>query len=1180
MNKSALKTFATSARKELLKKVEAKAMKIGITEDNIKKADIESSDAIFIDGRQLLREEKTQRDKLITRINQIGFKQVMEEVAYTWFNRFTALRFMEVNDYLPTGVRVLSSSNPNSADPDMINEALELDLEIELDREYIYNLKLNNETEELFKYLIIKHCNELNRFLPFMFETIDDYTEILFPEGLLAKDSFIRQMTDIDFIQEDNWKRVEIIGWLYQFYIAEEKDRVFKAKKKYKSEEIPYATQLFTPDWIVRYMVQNSLGRYWVESHPEQRELFREWEFYIENPDSEVDFEEELAPYINKELKVEDIKCIDPAMGSGHILVYMFDVLYEIYIKCGYMEREIPRLIIENNLYGLDIDDRAYQLACFSVVMKALEYNSRFLRSIEREGLELKLISIQETNHLTEADIAYISGEESGEIADQMKSFISQFKDAKTIGSLLNITLFPKELVEIRYNQIKINPVEDLFQVELREKSLLLLPQLIKQAQILTNQYDILVTNPPYMGIRYMTTTLVEYLNQNYPDTKNDLFAPFMELNHLLKDKALMSFINQHSWMFTFSYEKLRKKIITTNSLVSMLHLGTRAFEDIGGEIVQTTSFTLRNYHIPKSKGIYLRLTELRNAKEKRAKTLESIEGLEQTYIFKKNQKDFLRIQGYPLGYWLSDKAIEIFSEGEKLKDIGEPKSGIMTGNNDEFLKMWTEVNVSKIGFKMRQFSDINYYKFKWFPYFKGGSYRKWYGNMEYLINMENEGYDIKYSGKNTNYRLRDSTLYFKEGINWSDVATNNFSVRYSPPGFLFDMKGSSVFIKNDVEYNVFYVLALLASKIIGQLIQVLNPTMSFQVNDLERLPIVKANSKLSEQIINISKENVELAKEDWDSFERSWDFKLHPLLFYKEQESLLKNVWMKYKIATENRFFELKRNEEEINQYFIDLYGLVEEITPDIQEKDVIIYRADIIRDIKSFISYVIGCMFGRYSLDEQGLVYAGGEFKRNKYQTYPVDEDNIVPILPESYFEDDIVSRFSEFIQATYGKETLAENLDFIAETLGNKKGETAKETIRRYFLNEFFKDHVQTYKNRPIYWLFTSGKQKAFNCLIYMHRYDKTTLSRIRTDYLHEYQIRLDAEKKDLLSIIEGDYSTKEISNAKKELKVLDKKIDELKEYDELLHHMADMQIEIDLDDGVVQNYEMFEGLVVKI
>jgi len=488
MNKSALKTFATNARRELLKKVEAKAMKIGITEDNIKKADIESADAIFIDGRQLLKEEKTQRDRLIDRINQIGFNRVMEEVSYTWFNRFTALRFMEVNDYLPTKVRVLSSTKADSTEPDMLKEALSLDLD--LDKEYIYELKMNNNSEELFKYLIIKHCNDLNRYMPFMFETIDDYTEILFPEGLLGTDSFLRQMTNTVVIPEDNWTEIEVIGWLYQYYIAEEKDRVFKEKKKYKAEEIPFATQLFTPDWIVRYMVQNSLGRYWVEGHPEHHDLLNDWEFYLEH--EQEDFQDKIAPYVDKEINVEDIKCFDPAMGSGHILVYAFDVLYEIYSKCGYMERDIPRLIIENNLYGLDIDDRAYQLACFSVVMKALKYNRRFLRSIEREGLNLNLSSIQETNGWTDDDIEYIVGESNGD-KDSLKEFMKQYVNGKTYGSLIKVSNTDTAFLYERLNTIKSTPVADLFQAEKRERIISLLPMLIKQTEIMSKQYQVVI---------------------------------------------------------------------------------------------------------------------------------------------------------------------------------------------------------------------------------------------------------------------------------------------------------------------------------------------------------------------------------------------------------------------------------------------------------------------------------------------------------------------------------------------------------------------------------------------------------------------------------------------------------------------------------------------------------------
>jgi hypothetical protein len=436
MNRSALKKFATEARKELLERVELQARKIGITAESIQKANVESSDAVFIDGRQLSDLERRQRNKLIARIDEIGFQRVMEETAYTWFNRFIALRFMEMNDYLPTKVRVLSSTHDNSAEPDMMKEALSLD--IKLDKEYVYDLKMNSKTDELFKYLIKMHCNDLNRYMPFMFETIEDYTEILFPEGLLGTDSFIRQMTDTSVIPENNWEEIEVIGWLYQYYIADEKDRVFKAKNKYKAEEIPYATQLFTPDWIVQYMVQNSLGRYWTEAHPEHQDLINDWAFFLVN--QQEDFQDKIAPYVNKELNVEDIKCFDPAMGSGHILVYMFDCLYEIYTKCGYMEREIPRLIIEKNLYGLDIDDRAFQLASFSVVMKALQYNKRFLRSIERDGLIMNLASIQETNGWTDEAIAYIAGEEKGKYFDATKLFFEQYNNAKTFGSLIKIT--------------------------------------------------------------------------------------------------------------------------------------------------------------------------------------------------------------------------------------------------------------------------------------------------------------------------------------------------------------------------------------------------------------------------------------------------------------------------------------------------------------------------------------------------------------------------------------------------------------------------------------------------------------------------------------------------------------------------------------------------------------------
>ncbi|MGO5014120.1 BREX-1 system adenine-specific DNA-methyltransferase PglX [Niallia sp. Sow4_A1] len=1172
MNKSALKTFATNARRELLKKVEARAMKIGITEDNIKKADIESSDAIFIDGRQLSKEEKTQRDRLIDRINQIGFKRVMEEVAYTWFNRFTALRFMEVNDYLPTKVRVLSSTNAGSTEPDMIKEALSLDLE--LDKEYIYELKMNNNSEELFKYLIIKHCNDLNRYMPFMFETIEDYREILFPEGLLATDSFLRYMTNE--IPEDNWEEIEVIGWLYQYYIAEEKDRVFKEKKKYKAEEIPFATQLFTPDWIVRYMVQNSLGRYWVESHPEHRELLNDWELYLEH--NQEDFKDEIAPYVNKDLNVEDIKCFDPAMGSGHILVYAFDVFYEIYSKCGYMEREIPRLIIENNLYGLDIDDRAYQLACFSVVMKALGYNKRFLRSIEREGLTLNLAAIQESNDITDEDIAYLVGEGKGKEFESLKNFVFQFRDAKSIGSLLKVKSYDTKLLIEKLESIESTPLKDLFEVVQRNKILSVLPRLIKQTQIMSSNYTILVTNPPYMVSRSMNEPLSDYLQQHYPDSKADLFAAFMEIDHYLKENGFYACINQHSWMFLSSFEKVRKKILEGKHIENMLHLGPRAFEEIGGEVVQSTAFVLRNIYIPNLKGMYLRLIEERTSREKKEKVIEAVQKSFVTYCYLFNQNNFSKLPGSPIAYWMSENVIDHFSNSQSLGDIGVTRKGMVTADNPRFVRLWYEMDYTKFNAVAHNRDGALKSKAKWFPLQKGGEYRKWYGNHEYCINWENDGFELLnmkgngYKVGSTNHNLN---FIFKTGLTWTKITSANLSVRYSPQGFLYHDAGP--FIHVDDQNTQLYVLGLLNSKVANYIIGTLNSTLNYSPGDISKIPYVESLNH--ENVINIVKENISLTKNDWDFSEISWEFKQQPLIKFKDDTSKIANAFENWSKFKEVQFKKLKNNEEELNRIFIDTYGLQDVLSPEEENKAVSLDKANMESDIKSFISYICGCLFGRYSLDQEGIIYAGGRFDSASYKTIQVDNDNILPILPGAYYMDEIVSKVVDFIKTTFGEDTLDTNLDFVADAIGRKKEETAKETIRRYFLNDFYKDHIQKYK-QPIYWLFTSGKEKAFNCLIYIHRYDKTTLSRIRTDYLHDYQIRLDAEKKDLLNIIEGDSSAKEVSNAKKELKSLDKKIEELKAYDELLHHMADMQIEIDLDDGVKVNYEKFKGLLAPI
>lgn len=1170
VNKSALKKFATEARKELLERVKLQARKIGITAESIENVTVESSKAIYIGEKQLKDFEVIQRNKLIKRIEEIGFDRVMEETAYTWFNRFIALRFMEVNDYLPTKVRVLSSYNSDSAEPDMMKEALSLDLQ--LDKELVYELKMANKTDELFKYLIKVHCNDLNRYMPFMFETIEDYKEILFPEGLLGTDSFVRQMTNPDVIAESDWESVEIIGWLYQYYISEENERVIKAKKRYKAEELPFATQLFTPEWIVRYMVQNALGRYWVESHPEHRDLIQNWEFYLENPNPEPDFEEKLAPYINKELNVEDIKCFDPAMGSGHILVYIFDVLFEIYSKCGYMEREIPRLIIEKNLYGLDIDDRAYQLASFSIVMKALQYNKRFLRSIEREGLIMNLASIQETNKISDDEIAFLAGESFGEKFDNMKAFIDQFNHAKAIGSLIKLDNYDANLLQQRLSAIE-QQSDDLFELELKDRILVLFRKLIKQATLMSLKYDVFITNPPYAGNRLVTQEVSNYLTNHYPDVKSDLFSSFIEYSfQVTKVNGQMGFMTPYVWMFIASYEKLRQNIINNRTISSLIQLEYSGFD---GATVPICTFTLRNYQSD-LKGEYIKLSEFKGSQNQPIKTLEAVKNPSMSYRYSFNQRNFNKIPGNPIAFWSSAGTTKVFEKAILLGNLADPKQGMATADNNRFVRCWFEVLNNNIGFGTTDRNDAKNKKSKWFPYNNGGGYRKWYGNNIDVVNWENDGKELR---EFPNSVIRNPDYYFKKGITWNAITSSKLSLRAFEEGFLFSNAGMAIF---EGSTPLDLLIAYLNSNVVQYLLSFVSNTLNFNQGDIIKAPII-INKKYTDTIVSLSRENIKISKEDWDSSEISWDFTTHPLLKQIKGENtpiLIKYAFDKLCSEINTNFEQLKKNEEEINSILLEIYDLQNELSPEVSDDEIAIRKMDLERDIKSFISYAIGCSLGRYSLDEDGLIYAGGKFDASRYKTFPADEDNILPILPGAYFEDDIVTRFIDFVRVTFSEETLEENLDFIADAIGRKKSETSREAIRRYFLNDFFKDHVQTYKKRPIYWLFTSGKEKAFNCLIYMHRYDETTLSRIRTDYLHEVQIRMDAEKKDLLSIIEGDYTKKEISDAKKALKSLDKKIDELKAYDELLHHMADQKITIDLDDGVKHNYELFKGLVAKI
>ncbi|WIV13282.1 BREX-1 system adenine-specific DNA-methyltransferase PglX [Proteiniborus sp. MB09-C3] len=1196
MNKSAIKNFAVRARNKLIEDITQKAYELGITKNEIK--DIETFEGGFrvkgIENSKVYKKyEIKQREKLVSSIKTKGFEQVIEEVAYTWFNRLIALRFMEVNEYLPTGVRVLSSVEEGKTEPDIIKEALNLDLDLDLDKEIAYRLIDSNDTQDLYKYLLIKQCNELGKIMPMVFEEISDYTELLLPDNLLGEGSVIRDL--VESIEEDDYKdQVEIIGWLYQYYISEKKDEVFadlKKNKKITKENIPAATQLFTPKWIVKYMVENSLGRLWLESYPDE-ELKAQWKYYLEEAEQEPEVQKKLDELKDPNLNPENIKVLDPAMGSGHILVYAFDVLYDIYLKAGYSERDIPQLILEKNLYGLDIDDRAGQLAAFALMMKARSKNRR----IFRRKVELNVCSIQESNGITKEAIEYLVNPKDITLEkhigkEDVEYLIEAFNDAKEYGSILDVKKVDFDAIERRIEAIKDRETLDLFELQYKEVILEKLPVLVKQGRIMSEKYDVVCTNPPYMGNAGMNPKLSDYLSKNFPNSKADLFAVFMELDEkYLKDEGFLSMINQHSWMFLSSFEKLRKKLIEDSTIVSMLHLGARTFEEIGGEVVQSTAFICRNNTLDNYNGVYIRLVDYKKAIEKEEKTLKAIREREIEYRYKSCTKDFAKIPGSPIAYWVNGNVKNSFVKYPSLRSKSVNISeGIKTGNNERYIRFWYEIDIS-IFYPANKVRE----KARWIAHHKGGEYRRWYGNKTYAIFWENDGAEIR-SRKNSG--IQGENMFFKRFLSWSKTSGSYFGIRFYEDQ-LFDSASPAILPKG----NIYYVLGFLSSKAGVFYTKFINPTLSLQVGNVGIIPFMERKD-LEDVIENIVQRNIDISKKDWDSFETSWDFKRHPLIngelrienveFKKENRTIESafNAWSEF---TQSQFNQLKANEEELNRIFIDIYGLQDELTSEVEDKDITIRKADRERDIKSFISYAVGCMFGRYSLDEEGLIYAGGEFRdkfiiengqlkvktKEGWQNSSVDVtmDNVIPIVDDDYFEDDIVNRFVEFVKIAFGEKTLEENLDYIAETLGQKTGETSRQTIRRYFLKDFYNDHIKTYQKRPIYWLFDSGKQNGLKTLIYMHRYDLSTVARVRTDYLHKLQKMYEAEVRRLDILIESNLSPREKATAMKKKDSINKQIQECLAYDQVIAHVANQKIDIDLDDGVVVNYDKFQGVQV--
>lgn len=1150
MDKNAIKKYAVWARNELIARVTQKAQQYGITETDIIDANADS-----INGKLLTDTEKKQRQALIKKINEENFEQVMEEVAYTWFNRFTALRFMEINNYLPSHTRVFTNE-ANEFKPQILDDAISLDLE-GLDMDKVYELKNTNKKEELYKYLLIVQCNALNSILPVMFQKIDDYTELLFPNNLLREGSIIDRM--VSDIAEKDWEdAVEIIGWLYQFYIAEPKDVLINAKKQYKLKDVPFVTQIFTSDWIVKYMVENSLGRLWAETGADISSM--NWEYYLtpsilENSGNTVD--------------PKTIKIIDPCMGSGHILVYAFDVLMQIYQQYGYGTNEAAENILKYNLYGMDISERAYQLAYFSVMMRARKYSRSILRKRIRPNLHL----LVNEKKIDEGLLKFFCDNDD-ELEKSLLYILDKFEKLGTIGSLMIIENINFSKLEGRLDTIRDNSYDDLISLSYQYECNNYLAEIVNKAKTLSNVYDVVVTNPPYIGNKFLPSELREYIEANYRDYKSDIFSAFIpRVIELCKKDGHIGMLTPYVWMFISTYEALRNKVLGETTISSLVQLEYNAFE---AACVPVCSFTLKKNESLKI-GEYVKLSDFRGSENQGPRLIEAVKNIDCGYRYSMNQNEYQNIPGSPIAYWISKGIIDCFEKGQRIDTFAYPKQGLATADNNRFLRLWFEVDINKTGLSMSSREEAKESGLKWFPYNKGGGFKKWYGNNEYLVNWENDGFEIcNYKDDKGKLKSRPQNMewFYKQGLSWCKITSSNFSMRYIPQGFLFDVAGCTLFVD---ESDILYILGYMNSKVNAYILNLISPTLNFEVGHVGSLPIV-FSEEYRKEVEELVRQNIEMCKKDWDSYENSWDFEKNPLI----QDGRLKDIYENFKIEKEDVFQLLKANEIRLNEIFADIYGANDILSSNIEDDEVIIGVSNYVKDMKLLISYAVGCMFGRYSLDQTGLAFAGGEWNPEIYKQYKPDVDNIIPICDDEYFDDDIVNRFEEFVKIAFGSEYLDENLEFISKAFKYKGN--PKQVLRQYFINEFFYDHCDLYTSRgagkrPIYWLFDSGKKGGFKCLIYMHRYQPDTIARIRTDYVHEQQSRYRTEIADIEQRL-NNASTGERVKLNKKLKTLTDQAEELRIYEEKIHHLADQMISIDLDDGVKVNYEKFKDVLAKI
>jgi SAM-dependent methyltransferase len=1170
MNKTAIRNFATEARRNLIEQVGLRAKELGVTETACSTAET-GPDYVVLGGLRYPKAYERAYERLCAEWKSKGFHRLVEEVAYTWFNRIIAIRYMEIHDYLPSHVRILSSAQPGGRDPEVLTRYRELTFPVDIP--FVEQALRSGDREGAYRHLLLGQCEELHRIMPFLFEPVADYTELLLPGRLLHADSVIQKL--VREVPEEDFADVEIIGWMYQYYVSERKKEVFDAIKKgckVAPEDIPAATQLFTPAWIVQYMVQNSVGRLWMDSGLSvDKQVPEHWRYYIHPIPQREDVQRQWEETKLKVSTPEEIRVLDPACGSGHILVYAYELLYERYEQAGYDPQDIPYLILENNLYGLEIDDRAAQLAGFALMMKARATNRRVFQRPPR----IHVYSIPSVEGMDVEFLVRIVADGHEGRARTLRLLVDEFTDAKNRGSLIKPVKLDVSWVRERLSELRAGTM-DLFH-HLHENEIDWLERLLDVYELLTRTYHVVVTNPPYMGTRNMHDTLKDFLKESYPDTKSDLFAAFMERSlDWTEPSGLCAMVNQQSWMFIKSYEKWRARVLEQNTILCMAHLGAHAFDDLGGEVVQTTSFVIAKRRIPGWSGIYFRLVDLDNSDAKAAALLN------RRHMYRADQQQFFDIPGAPIAYWATDRVREIFRDNPKLGEMAEPRQGLATADNNRFLRLWHEVDIHRIGFGMQSREEAIASEKKWFPYNKGGDFRKWYGNQDYVVNWNNDGEEIKrhvierypYLNGNYEYVVKNETYYFREGITWTFVGSSNFSVRYTPQGFIFDVAGSTVFPDAS---HIAYLTGFLCSSLCPQLLEYMNPTLNFQVGNIASLPIVIDEARKPE-IDRLVQECIQVSKDDWDDFETSWNFQVHPLVRAADAGSLEK-AFAEWQALTESRFRKLKENETAINEMFAEIYGL--EARP-VQDEDITIRRADRERDAKSFLSYFIGCLMGRYSLDYPGLAFAGGEWDPSRYKRFVPDPDGIVPLTDEPYFEDDVMRRLEEFLTVLFGAETVADNLAWLAESIGSlRANETPAQRIRRYLADEFYKDHLKTYRKRPIYWLFESGGKKGFRALMYLHRYNRETLPRVRLQYVQALQ-RQYAQEVDVLTrrIESGMLSAAERSAAKKRIRELEDRQLELAAYDQKLAALANDRIDLDLDDGVVANHAKLATVLAPI